>query len=71
MLVLLSENVWGVMTEDLTSELNGVSLNQDQLWERIQAAWERITPALCRRLADSMVDRLQETVQNGGGWTHY
>ena len=70
-MVLLSENVWGVMTEDLTSELNGVSINQDQLWERIQAAWERITPALCRRLADSMVDRLQETVQNGGGWTHY
>ena len=59
------------MTEDLTSELNGVFINQDQLWERIQAAWERITPALCRRLADSMVDRLQETVQNGGGWTHY
>ena len=68
---MLSENVWGVMTEDLTSELNGVSINQDKLWERIQAAWERITPALCRRLADSMVDRLQETVQNGGGWTHY
>ena len=67
----VSENVWGVMTGTLTPELNGIAINAEQLWQRIQAAWEEITPALCGRLAGSMTDRLREVVDNGGAWTRY
>ena len=68
---IFTENVWGIMTEELTSELNGLRTTPDQLWERVEAAWARITPAMCRRLAGSMRNRLEEVVENGGGWTHY
>lgn len=59
------------MTGELTHELNGARITADMLWERVQMAWELITPGLCRRLAESMVDRLQEVVRNDGAWTHY
>ena len=55
---IFTENVWGTMTGELTSELNGLRTTPDQLWEHAEAAWARITPALWRRLADPMEDRL-------------
>ena len=66
-----TENVWGVLTAELTPVLNGASITADRLWELVQEAWGRVTPALCRRLADSMPERLQEVVDNAGAWSHY
>ncbi|KAF0308453.1 Transposable element Tcb1 transposase [Amphibalanus amphitrite] len=65
------QNVWGIMTQQLTPRLNGVALTEEQLWEEVQAAWQAVTPTLCRRLADSMVERLEEVVANDGNWTRY
>ena len=55
------------MMVELTPELNGGTVTTDKLWEKIQTAWEKITPALCGRLAS----HLQEVVDNNGGWSHY
>lgn len=42
-----AENVWGMMTNALTPELNGAVVNSDELWQRVQAT----TPQLCESLA--------------------
>ena len=60
------------MTSEMTPALNGSRINEDQLWDLVQESWERVvTPALCRRLAESMPGRLQEVLDNEGGWSHY
>ena len=66
------ENVWGRMTYHLTPHLRDRRLTADQLWALVQEAWEAaVSPEYCRRLADSVPDRLRETVAAGGHWSGY
>ena len=36
--IIFLENVWGVMTGELTPELIGVAMMPYQLWQQVQAA---------------------------------
>ena len=66
------ENALGYMTGELTPRLRDRRVTADELWDEIQRCWERIvTPAYCRRLAESVPRRLTEVVDAGGHWAGY
>ena len=66
------ENVWGFLTSELTPRLRDRRVTAEELWLEIQQCWERVvTPAYCRRLAESVPRRMREVVDNGGQWSGY
>lgn len=42
-----------------------------ELWERVQVAWEKITPEMCQRLIESMPRRVAAVLKAKGGYTKY
>ena len=66
------ENIWGYMTTELTPRLRDRRVTADELCDEVQRCWERImTPAYCRRLAESVHRRMTEVVAAGGQWAGY
>ncbi|KAG1107270.1 hypothetical protein G6F40_010074 [Rhizopus arrhizus] len=45
--------------------------NTDELWERVQKAWNGFDKELCQRYIDSMPVRIQEVINRKGGSTKY
>ena len=61
------ENVWGFLMSELTPRLGDRRVTADELWRETEQCWERVvTPACCRRLAESVPPRMREVVDNGG-----
>ena len=66
------ENVWGLMTTELTPRLRDRRITADELWQEIRQCWMRVvTPGYCRRLAESVPNRMREVVDAGGHWGGY
>jgi Transposase/DDE superfamily endonuclease len=42
-----------------------------ELWERIEAEWDKIDPKVCQNLIESMPRRVQAVIQAKGGYTKY
>jgi len=42
-----------------------------ELWERVQAAWEEITPEICRQLVENMPRRIVAVISAKKQWTKY
>ena len=42
-----------------------------ELWERVQAEWEKIEMGQCQELIESMPRRVQEVIKTKGGYTSY
>ena len=64
------ENVWGNIVNMWEA---GRERNSEQLFQHTRSEWER-----CRRIPNviyntiaSMPQRLQDVIDNGGGWTSY
>lgn len=64
------ENVWGDMVKDLEG---CVATTQDELFEKINGIWEayKMRPDYWKKLARSMVNRLQLVREAQGYWTKY
>jgi transposase len=45
--------------------------NKDELWERLQAVWEAITPKKCLKLIETMPRRIQAILKAKGGHTKW
>ena len=45
--------------------------NTDELWERVEKAWNEFDKELCQRYIDSMPARIQEVINRKGGSTKY
>ena len=45
--------------------------NTDELWERVEKAWNEFDKELCQRYIDSMPARIQEVINKKGGATKY
>ncbi|KAI4470432.1 transposable element-related [Holotrichia oblita] len=41
------------------------------LWQKIVQEWEEVTDDYCHKLIESIPSRLEDVIQNNGGWTHY
>ena len=42
-----------------------------ELWERVQAEWEKIEVGQCQKLIESMPRRVQEVIKAKGGYASY
>ena len=67
------ENVWGIMEQKLTEDGRGERHSADELWRRVEQAWDslRANTEMFAALSGSMVKRLQSVVDAAGGMTKY
>lgn len=65
------ENVWGILVKKVYDPEKSPINNISQLKQRIESSWAEISPAILKKLIDSMPDRLIEVIKNKGKWTHY
>jgi hypothetical protein len=42
-----------------------------ELWERVEAEWNKIEPKVCQDLIESMPRRVQAVIEAKGGYTKY
>ena len=63
------ENLWGIVKRNLYK--NGPYKSINKLSEAFSREWSNITPELCKKLIDSMEDRLKAVVKAKGGFTKY
>jgi hypothetical protein len=42
-----------------------------ELWERVESEWNKIEAEECRRLVESMPDRIRAVLKAKGRWTKY
>lgn len=64
------ENLWGIMSKDWDV---GEERNMHTIERKALEVWESIRrrPNICRRLVESMPERISEVVNVMGGWSHY
>lgn len=64
------EHLWGLLKRRLNQH-DTPPRGMLELWERIEDCWSSITPEYCRRLYESMPDRIQAVLAAKGKWTDY
>jgi len=42
-----------------------------ELWERVEAEWDKIPPEVCQNLIESMPRRVEVVLKVKGGYTKY
>jgi transposase len=48
-----------------------VKKKKPELWERVEAEWNKIEPKVCQDLIESMPRRVQAVIEAKGGYTKY
>ena len=62
------EHVWAMVSRELVGQ---VFANRDRLWDAVQAAFQKITPAQINNLCDSMPRRIASLLAAKGWYTRY
>jgi transposase len=60
------ENLWNEVDIRMR-RLPGSLSNRDELWEKLQIAWNSVDIDFCERLIESMPERVREVIQAKGG----
>ena len=64
------EHLWQHLKQQLAAyETEPISIHQ--LWERIEAEWDKISPQVCMGLVESMPRRVLAVLKAKGGYTKY
>jgi hypothetical protein len=64
------EHLWCVLKRKL-NQYESAPKGMLDLWERVQAEWEKISKDECLRLIDSMPRRISAVLKSKGKWTDY
>lgn len=64
------ENLWGYLARKVYAHGRQFTCQKD-LKEFIEDEWYKIPPEICQKLILSMPNRIFETIQKNGGYTHY
>ena len=62
------EHVWAMVSRELVGQ---VFANRDRLWDAVQAAFQKITPAQINNLYESMPRRINSLLAVKGWYTRY
>lgn len=65
------ENVWGLIVKKVNRTNNFRPENVEELWARIQEAWNELTPDYTRAIINTMPRRLNDVIQKNGAFTKY
>jgi hypothetical protein len=64
------EHLWRYLKQKLAAyETEPTSIHE--LWERVEAEWEKIPRQLCAEFIESMHDRIAAVLRAKGGYTKY
>ena len=63
------ENLWDALKRKVRELPPAKDL--DELWDRVQDAWNAITPEQCQKLVHSLPKRIAQVSQARGGYTRY
>lgn len=61
------EHLWGILKRSIAGETGSM----DELWEKVQDAWQKIPADVCKNLVDSMPRRIKAVIDAKGGYTKY
>ena len=59
------ENLWN-QVDIILRKLPGPLSNSNELWEKLQIAWNSVDIDFCERLIESMPERIKEVIQAKG-----
>lgn len=65
------ENLWGVAQRQIENLYQAPPRDRNELWTRVENAWEDISVQFCQNSIQSMPGRLQEVIDRQGNWTNY
>ena len=63
------EHLWTVIKNSVRASEPLTSV--EHLWERLERVWWSIEPDQCRRLVQSMPDRIRAVIKARGGYTRF
>ncbi len=64
------EHLWGILKRKLATYKNPPT-SMLELWTRVQTEWEAISEEECRKLVESMPNRIAAVLKAKGGYTKY
>ena len=64
------EHLWDYLKRKL-AEYNEPPQGMIELWERVEAEWEKIPQDICTKLIDTMPKRIKAVIKAKGGYTKY
>ena len=64
------EHLWNYLKRKL-AEYNEPPQGMIELWERVEAEWEKIPQNICTELIDTMPKRIKAVIKAKGGYTKY
>jgi len=64
------ENLWAILKRKL-NQYSEPPKGIHQLWERIEETWNKIEIETCKKLIESMPNRMASVVKAKGGWINY
>ena len=64
------EHLWSIVKRRL-NEYESPPKGMNQLWERVEEIWSKISPETCERLIESMPRRIKAVLEAKGKWTDY
>ena len=64
------EHLWGILKRRLAAyEVAPKGITE--LWERVEAEWEKIDASVCQKLMESMPRRMEAVIRAKGGYIKY
>jgi hypothetical protein len=64
------EHLWSHIKKKLAA-YNEPPKGIEELWERVEAEWDKIEPEVCQNLIESMPRRVEAVYKAKGGYTKY
>ncbi|POG69876.1 hypothetical protein GLOIN_2v1439390, partial [Rhizophagus irregularis DAOM 181602=DAOM 197198] len=64
------EHLWNEMDRRLR-RLETPIRTQDQMWDAIQKIWVELKNDVCKKLVDTMPDRINDVIRANGGYTRW
>lgn len=65
------ENIWSRLNYKLFHNYDRPPRGMNELWERIQEQWNKISKEECRNVINSMPKRCKDVIKAKGYWTNY
>lgn len=65
------ENLWGIAQRTIETLYDVPPRNRDELWDRVQNAWEQISVDCCQNTIRNMPRRLRQVLERQGNWTDF
>jgi transposase len=64
------EHLWQHIKQQLNKYPKRAT-RKEELWQRVEEVWEKVEPSFCRKLIDTMPERIKDVIKSKGGYTRW